>query len=377
MPWLSLVPDVLENSGIAWPNPGMWYQLSQPFYSWASPSRLEADADPTLHAHSPRCGPESIGSLGERAATGAQSNSSFHTLMPPPPPPGVDHGGTGPKWHPMALMSDPFIGNDPCFTHSRYSTRQNEEDQLMPDYSRSMTPASSRNGASMTEHSRPPSVLPSNDRPVEGANTMIGYQNDENSKWTSLANARINSTPTMLQVQTKPSAAAEARAASYANGCPRVVSMITKEPPPTRETSDMSMKSHFSENQNTASVKSNVPSRPSPRPAGEVKGKKEGVGNELEGPRQTRKTSSATLKSKENKESSKSSKATGELGAAKRKRASITGAQKAAAQGIDLTGSSPTRKVSKKADTSDALRLEGSDDSEFARLPLELLENVL
>lgn len=297
--------------------------------------------------------------------------------MGPPPPPGAEHGSAGSKWLPMTLMSDPFLGNDPCFTLNRYSTRQNEEDQLMPDYSRSMTPASSRNGASMTEHSRPHSVLPSNDRPVEGATTLVGYPNDENSRWTALANARNSSTPSILQVQTKPSAAAEARAASYAGGRSRVVSMTTKEPPQARETSDMSMKSHFSENQNAASLKSNVPSRPSPRPAGEVKGKKEGGGNELEIPRQARMNSVTALKGKENKENNKSFKATGGLGAAKRKRASIMGAQNGATQGIDLTTSSPIRKVSKKADTSDVLRSEGSDESEFARLPLELLENVL
>ena len=354
----------------------MWYQLAQPFYNWPSPSKFEADADPTLHAHSPRRGVESMAKIGERVSTGDQSNSSFYTYMPLPPPPRAENGSTGAKWHSTGLMPDPFVVNAPCFTHNRYTTQTVEEDQLMPDYSRPMTPMSNRNSASMTDYSRPPSILPSNGQTTEGTKSIVGNQNDENSRWAALASIRVNSTASMSQIPTKPSAAAEARAASYANGRHRVVSMTTNEPPPTRDPSDTSINSRFSENQSTVSLKNNVPSRPSPRPAGEVKGRKEGSGNEVEVPRQARKKPSTALNGKEDKDGNKSSKVTGGLGAAKRKRGSIPASQMTAAQGIDLTGSSPIRKASKRADASDAAPSEGSNDSDLTRLSLELLENV-
>ncbi|KAI9053364.1 hypothetical protein LZ554_002323 [Drepanopeziza brunnea f. sp. 'monogermtubi'] len=115
--------DVLEASSIAWPNAGMWRQVSLmgPYFGQQFSPRQGSDVE--AHSHSPRHGQP----LNFKSAFSATTMGS----MPPPP------------LLPRQSTFDPFVeAGNPAFTGWRQSSKS---DTSMPDYTSSNTrTASSR-----------------------------------------------------------------------------------------------------------------------------------------------------------------------------------------------------------------------------------------
>ena len=359
----------------------MWYQPSQPLYSIASPTKLEA-SDPELHAHSPRRRDGSIGSLRGRITTTIPSPLSTYRSMPPPPIPGSEQEAKASQWTSSTLMPDPFVENGRRFMQTRYMARSSEEDQLMPDYSQSITPASSRNATNdFTILGGPSSVLPNNDPQFDELINTLRSRNENSSGTSAPANTRASSAANTPPIQTRPSAAAEARAASYSQGRPRAVSMTSRDVPPPMscENSDASMNFLFSEEK--AGIKDQANPKVLSKPTSDVKSRKEGKASELEPPSQIRRKSSKNSISKGDKENTKATiTTTVVLSDGKRKRATTIAGPNVAYKEGEVLDSSPTRKVSKK-DTvggpSEISTDELTEEGMQGRAPLVLLDNVL
>lgn len=100
---------MLENAGIAWPNPGMWYNAPPGWYSITSPSSKLKAGDPNTHDHSSTC----------RMHTDDSSQTCSAALMPPlassqlfSSPPTLYNLGEqlgDPSWSPSPPMPDPFV----------------------------------------------------------------------------------------------------------------------------------------------------------------------------------------------------------------------------------------------------------------------------
>ena len=385
---------MLENSGIAWPNPGMWYQPCHPYYNWASPTKTETAADTELHAHSPRRTENLTGGIGEKMETDGQPLSNFYIPMPPPPAPRPGCEGENPMWRSMTSIQDPFMNGANSmhrarFMHNRYAARSSIEDQLMPDYSRSITPTSGRNeGDPPANHGRTLNAQPNNNQSFEDIMNQLNPHSEGTNGVTAPANTRVSSAANTPPLQTRPSAAAEARAASYPLERVRAVSMIMKDPltlaDDNRETV---MKSYLQGDQTFTFSGDPISSRLPRGPAGEIKSKKEGNVSELEVPRQMRKRSSNGSIDPKDKENSKTTFTTTiESSDGKRKRASTSTGSQTGVHEAEVMIASP-RKVSKKKVPKDqverAERVERVekverplDDAGSLRAPLESLDNV-
>lgn len=273
-------------------------------------------------------------------------------------------------------MADPFLDNFQGPGYRSFAGRSGSEDLSMPDYSHSITPASSRNiSGNNTMHRKPPSITePIGDDQYDMLINAISPRKDGTSGTFAPANTRRSSTVSTPNIVTRPSAAAEARAASYAQGHSRTVSIREQGPSANRETSDISMKSRYSEgaveSEDITDVKIHR------KPAGSVKGKKEGRGGDLEAKQREISTDSIGRSKKENAKSIGGSPTT--LSDAKRKRPSTLSETKITVKGGDVP-SSPTRKISRKEShgphpviTIDDL----TDEDVVIRTPLGMLENV-
>ena len=357
----------------------MWYQPSQPVYSIASPTKFEA-SDPELHAHSPRRRTGSIDNLRDRTATRNGSPISVYGSMPPPPAPSLEHESKGYPWASQTLMADPFVESGMRFMQNRYMARSSDGDQSMPDYSHSITPASSRNATNdFTNHTRPPSVLPSNDPQFDELIDNLRSRHENSSGTSAPANTRVSSAANTPPIQHRPSAAAEARAASYTQGRSRAVSNTTRDPPPIvgRENSDTSMKSRCSDELIGKSEGQDV--KIQSRPTSEVRGRKEGRAKELEVPSHARKKSSKGSVGSGGKENTKATVTTTViLSEGKRKRASTVPGSNIVLKGGDVPSSSPTRKLSRKDAVADLSvdTEEIADESNLERAPLGSLDNI-
>ncbi|KAL9100270.1 MAG: hypothetical protein Q9163_004330 [Psora crenata] len=168
---------ILEDTGIAWPNHGMWYQAALQFDNALSPHRAK-EVEPDSHAHSPR-------KPGRIRSGLASSNEAHHVLNN-----NTVDSGTVRRFpntsanlrakQPMHL-ADPFIGDlkpvdgrpssflqwhkDSERSHScsaeiarrdGSTVSSSDHDQSMPDYSRPLSPTSLRS-VQMLDYSRQPS----------------------------------------------------------------------------------------------------------------------------------------------------------------------------------------------------------------------------
>ena len=108
-----LVVDILEESGIAWPNPGMFYQMQLENVNPLSP-RKDRDPDPDSHAHSPRRRVSAAGEQGLAKVNGMIPPPSFsygmmqRGMMMPPPPFRVSGAQLGEPFPPPYNHHDPF-----------------------------------------------------------------------------------------------------------------------------------------------------------------------------------------------------------------------------------------------------------------------------
>ncbi len=231
----------------------------------------------------------------------------------------------------------------------------------MPDYSNSVTQASSRHHSNHTESSN---ALPEN-TDSQFDELIAGYSPQNEVMATHFpANNRVSSLATSPTKLLRPSAAAEARTASYSHMHARSVSVSTRDPqqprPQARESSDVSMKSCFSNQLSDHPVKA--------KPAAEIKSRKEGRSSEDTVPvkHQQKKLSAMRPVKIEEKAEGKS----GVVNDGKRKRTVTLPGPNVPIE--NLLSSSPTRKVS---------RIEGEklglDGEAGGRNVLGDLENVM
>ncbi|KAI9855628.1 MAG: hypothetical protein M1830_006452, partial [Pleopsidium flavum] len=338
--------DVLESSGIAWPNPGMWYQPSQPFYNASSLSpRKTRKEGPDAHGHTPRRRDSYARSFGDVNTAPVPIPSHIYKSMPPPAVPGRGPLLKDPYWSAPPSMPDPFLDNSQGPSYESFAGRSGSEDLSMPDYSHSITPASSRNiSGSNNMHRKPPSVTePIGDDQYDMLINVISPRKDGMSGTFAPANTRRSSTVSTPNIVTRPSAAAEARAASYAQGHSRTVSFREPGPSTNRQTSDISMKSRYSEGavESEGITEVNIHSKP----AGSVKGKKEGRGSDLGAKQREISTDPIGRSKKENAKGTGGSPST--LSESKRKRTLTVSETKIMVKDGDVQ-SSPTRKVSRR-----------------------------
>lgn len=360
---------------MAWPNPGMWYQPAQPSYN-ASSSREVKETDIDAHGHSPRRRSESFGSDIDKSGPAMPAPPAFQRPMAPPALPA--HGSDLRKidWPPSSTIHDPFVEAG-LSLYRRW--RSSSEDQLMLDYSDTTTSASSRsitNTNSVT--TKPGTGLPQEQDSFDDMLNTSSPDKDGLSGYFAPANSRASSAANTPSIRTKPSALAEARKASYPQEHTRAVSITIREPPLTanRQTSDISMTSRFSDE--NAAFNISLDSKIQGKPTGDVKGRKEGKGNEFDVAQKGLKKVSARSASRRETKEEKVSKRMGEnsvvVSDSKRKRS-----VRIAPQEDHMPGSSPSRKVSKKGGYESSLTatVDGSTgEGDLARAPLCSVENM-
>lgn len=150
--------DILEDAGIAWPNPGMFFQTAaQQGRSPFSPRRTK-EIDPDSHAHSPR-----------NQYTDAQRTTAMSSNLPescdamPPPAFRVPRNQGGDPYLPRYgnPNSDPFTEEQIFQAHARsiYHRLSSSGDISMPDRPPKSRFASSENDQSMADFSRVPSPV--------------------------------------------------------------------------------------------------------------------------------------------------------------------------------------------------------------------------
>lgn len=371
--------SILETSGIAWPNPGMWYQPAQASYNTSSSREVE-EADIDAHAHSPRRRSESLSSDRDKSGPAMPPPPVFPRPMAPPALPAQGSDLRNTRWPPLSTMHDPFVETG----LSLYRPwRSSSEDQSMPDYSDTTTSASSRNITNTITNNnsvinKPGIELPHEQDSFDDMLNTSSPDKDDLSGYYAPANSRASSATNTPSMRTKSSALAEARKASYLQEHTRAVSITIREPPlaANRQTSDMSMVSRFSEENAAFSV--SLDSKIRRKPTGDIKGKKEGKGLELDiaqkGPKKVSARSASQREAKEEKASKKTGEKVAVVSDSKRKR-SVRNARPE----DDLPGSSPSRKVSKtgKYESSfTAVVDDAKGEGGPARAPLCSLENV-
>lgn len=356
---------VLEDSGIAYPNPGMLYQLQNQIFGTILTRKQELDPD--AHSHSPR----HRGSI-------ASAPQSRIAISPSPKFPDVrahEHALTGsqfadPYWAPMPAGYDIFMDGARYQTFKKWAATSSSGDLSMPDYSHSLTPASSR---SHSNHQDPVSaaIMDNTLNPEELENSP----NRPASRGTiPPANTRVNSATNTPR--SRPSTAAEARASSYSHSQARSVSVTTRDPPPpeVREPSDISMKSELPEGQQEANEQNEIRIK---KPAKDVKGRKEGKAFELGlGPQIQRKLS-AELLERQNKENMHGSvEKPIVLSDSKRKKSTIAFSEANRELNEINPNSSSCRKVSKIETSGDQDLDDLTPEGVVMRAPLSDLGNI-
>ncbi|EAU38613.1 predicted protein [Aspergillus terreus NIH2624] len=231
---------VLECSNIAWPNPSMWDREPR-LFKYASASCKGDMKDPEdAHTHSPtRHGIQlHPPTTSQPTQTAGRFAWDYRNYQAPRPSPWQDNPPQ-PRWGPTE--SDPFLDPYYCEPTARHrGARPSAEDVAMPDYSSSST-SGSRVMSNMTGASYVHSKHPSQEAYAQ----VIDALHPRKSQSGSIP------TPTVTGSQpttTKPSAAAEARSASYAKSSSRTTAMKEMARSETREASGFSTRSTLSEN---------------------------------------------------------------------------------------------------------------------------------
>ncbi|KAL6713940.1 hypothetical protein ACLMJK_008434 [Lecanora helva] len=302
---------ILENCGIAWPNPGMWWQAQQRFHHFSSPG--QHPPDPDAHAHSPR---RRQASKSTSDAAFDQNKARSHAPQDLSAHPALRASGlhaVDPFWSQSGPVLDAFTGNAP-FNHfyktyvpGQSCATSTSHDISMPDYSRPLSPTSSRSYPA-PEGSRPPTRSGSgqtfglsnaavNDPGFRRLDSILQAHQEHNTESqfedmisvmsprknshlsgvSAPSNTRVNSvnnTPTINP--NGPSPAAQDRAASYASH-PRSVPVTTRDPPPPADASSTPALTLPNVNNQTAETKPTSGTVVKRKPIGRPKGRKEGL----------------------------------------------------------------------------------------------------
>lgn len=309
---------MLENAGIAWPNPGMWCQAPPGWYSLISPSKLKA-GDPDTHEHSLQCqvitddsppthnavmmAPLGTSQVFSAPRGPSQLFSAPHTFYNP----GQQLGD--PSWSPSPPMSDPFVDD----IRSQKQREETGYGSSEPDYSHSATPS---NGHINATCNIPQIIIHGELTPATAESQfeemIASFIHGGNENLTPVT-TRVNTPARTLSLCTEFSVSPDPRTLSFPNGQPRAVPVTTRDPPPpgSREPSDASMTWGQSETlepieKPVVKVKRN--------PALIIRSKKEGLGS-------ARKSTAPTLADGDEKEDWRWSQETSNVvSEAKRKR---------------------------------------------------------
>lgn len=236
---LTAVAVVLENAGIAWPNPGMWYQAPPGWYSVMSPpSKLEA-GDSDTHEHSAKCqmvtddSPPSYSAAAMAPQGPSQLFSAPYELCHLRPQLG------DPSWSPSPPMPDPFVDEGTSQIEGKgigyISSR--------PDFSHSATPSNGRIDVAydisqiMADGELAPATAES-----QFDEMMASLIRGEDKNFALVA-TRMNTPVLTPSLTDELSPSAHSRPFTFPNEQPRTVSVTTRDPPPSgsREPSDVDM----------------------------------------------------------------------------------------------------------------------------------------
>ena len=280
---LTKVAVVLENAGIAWPNPSMWCQAPPGWYSVTSSPTKQKAGEQDSHGHSPhsqvvpndsppthhadkvaplRILRASSGSLeipqvfsaplgSSRTSSASHSLGNFAPQL------------SDPSWSPLPPMPDPFIDDSKSQSRRTQARYGSSEDHSMPDYSRSITPSSEHVDAPydvphITIHGEPATPATAESQFEE---MMASFLDGEDGVPTPVDTKDYGAVrrPNLL---TESIASTGPRTFSFPDGQLRAVPVSIRDPPPprSREHSDVSMGSGHSEC-----------SEPTQQPAGTVK----------------------------------------------------------------------------------------------------------
>ena len=370
--YADMIPAVLEDAGIAWPNAGMWHQTTQQIYTPSSPSRSGA-TDPDAHAHSPRRRRAFREPNQDAPIAIAPVKLLSQASMPPPTLRNAMAGNS--NWTTVPLMQDLCFEGYRQQVPRRFATRVSTSDQSMPDYSHSITPRSSRDPSLQTMQ-------------IDGTATQHESQFEELMAAFSPAKASGTQAPPTTRVSSatnsplktlKPVSDAEVRITSY-HGQPRAVSMTTREVPPSsaRVPTDVSMKSRISESQ--AEEKEKAHPKIKVAPATEIKGRKEGKSSEVNPSKLVgeKRISTGSNERRVKDTTHQNEDHDASANECKRKRASMTSIMNVLAENSEGPDSSPSRKVSKKGrkDGLDNPADSSKSPESTMRAPLGTLQNI-
>ncbi|KAL8892657.1 MAG: hypothetical protein Q9215_000406 [Flavoplaca cf. flavocitrina] len=364
---------ILEEALIAWPNAGMWKQMSQPLHAPAyEDGAMNVDAHADAHAHSPRR--RNMDAPTASVAPELLMNVS----MPPPARRSVLLNDC--SWAPNPQMQDPFVDKHRHQASREWGTRVSTSDDSMPDYSQSITPRSTRDHSLQEMQSTQGGPFLQHDSQLEELLSSFSPANPNGTQAppTTRVSSASNSPPAAYRAIGGP----HLRTGPL-QGQPRSVSMTTREAPPrsTREMSDVSMKSRFSDKSNVseqqAAEREHGHSRVRRTPAIEVKSRKEGQGSESDllalPSRQT-----GTVKRRQKSATNEGEEMSASTSDIKRKREGVNSISKLPSEPSEGNESSPSRKISKTVcmNSSGGAVARATREEDAPRAPLSLLENV-
>ena len=424
-----VIIDILENCGIAWPNPGMWLQAQQQFHNMVPPRSDEED--PEAHAHSPRRRDASLKMARARLDAAMGPSPDKYELM-------VHSGFQGREVHGNESClsqhgADPFIGGTVSSSkfldnlNSRNTTNSGDitmksrstsssHDEPMPDAFRVPSPASRRrsilefqaaayapglmNVGSIEQNSHWQREIIGEGlgnhqfddlmaafTPHRKESALSGISAPSNTRASSAAN-----TPPVPRTQ--PSTSAGLEVASI-EGHPRSVSVTTRDPPPafprsqfntcrsqsgSQEIEARLLKKHEIGNDD---IETTIKHKPAGRPRGRKEGKNNEQGLNLPSPKPPGRTSTGSANANANGQEI-SDESDEKAGDCKRKRvSSMFGTRSTLSHRAEnLEFLSPTRKVSKIGLQDDTAAKLGeidelTEDGVAVRKPLGELENMI
>ena len=424
--------DILENCGIAWPNPGMWLQAQQQFQNMTSPRK--DSIDPAAHAHSPRrrdasmklaCARLINPSVPPTNTYGLMAQSGFQTHGSRSNDPSLSQNG-----------ADPFVGgpilNNSFFKNmtSRNTTSSGDitmksrstsssHDEAMPDISRIPSPIADHRCRSIVESQASayaPGLMTTGSKEqnrrwqkeIQGEREVNRYESQFDDVMAVYSPSRKQSALSGISApsNTRASSAANTPPGSHAppstsagseavlfEGHPRSVSVTTRDPPPSlsRVPSDIiSSQSETRENGSRqfeayGNAKEKIETTIRKKPLGRPRGRKEGRSSEqgLDVPvnKTERRTSTGSVNADAKGKADESDE---KVGDGKRKRVSSTLGSKVPlkdrAENAHLL--SPTRKVSKTGLQDDISAKLGeiddlTEDGVVVRQPLGELDNIM
>ena len=379
--------DILENCGIAWPNPGMWLQAQQQFQNIPSPHN--DPTDPAAHAHSPRRRDASM-----KLACARLINPSVQPTNTYGPMAQSRFQGHGPRSNDPSLSqngADPFVGG-PILNNSFFRNMTSRDTTNSEDITMKSRSTSSSHDVAMSDISRIPSPIADHrcrsipeaqasvyalrlkttgseeqnrhfQKEIQGEREVKLYDSHFDDGMAALSPSRKQSNLSGISApsNTRASSAAntppESGAALF-EGHPRSVSVTTRDPPPSVSHIPSDTIGAQSEIQGNGSrqfeaygnAKEKTETTIKKKPVGRPKGRKEGRSSEqgLDVPvsKTDRRTSTGSTNANAMETADESDE---KVGDGKRKRVNSTVGSKVPlrdrAENSHLV--SPTRKVSK------------------------------